>query len=115
MSDAYARALERVSRVHGVRGALLVEAEAGVPVLVELAAGVNGTAVAALAASLFLRTAQASGSAGFGTLKALQVEAAGGHVLVGGAGDLLIVAIAERDAQLGLVRLVVQQAAEALR
>jgi len=115
MSEFLGRALERVSRVPGVQGALLVESEAGVPVLVELSADVNGGAVAALAASLFLRASQAAGSAGFGALHTLQVEAAGGHVVVGGAGDLLVVAIAERAAQLGLIRLEVQQAVETLR
>jgi predicted regulator of Ras-like GTPase activity (Roadblock/LC7/MglB family) len=115
MSDTYRDALARVSHVPGVRGVLLVEAETGLPVLQELADGVNGGPVAALAASLFLRTAQASGSAGFGALATLQVEAEAGHVVVAHGGDLLVVAIAERDAQLALVRIEVGRVAETLQ
>jgi predicted regulator of Ras-like GTPase activity (Roadblock/LC7/MglB family) len=114
MSNLFAAALDRVSRVPGVQGVMLVESEAGVPVLTELTAGVNGTAVAALAASLFLRTGQAAGSAGFGALGTLQVEAEEGHVLVAAGGDLLLVVIAARDAQLGMIRLAVRQAAASL-
>lgn len=115
MNDGFSRALERVSRVPGVQGVLIVEPEAGLPVLVELAEGVNGTAVAALAASLYLRTAQAASSAGFGALGTLQVEAEHGHVVVARAGTLLLAAVAEREAQLAMVRLEVERAAESLR
>jgi predicted regulator of Ras-like GTPase activity (Roadblock/LC7/MglB family) len=115
MSDTFSRALERVSRVPGVDGVLIVEPEAGLPVMVELAEGVNGSAVAALTASLYLRAAQAAASAGFGGAATLHVEAELGHVVVARAGELLLVAITERDAQLGMVRLEVQTAAESLR
>jgi predicted regulator of Ras-like GTPase activity (Roadblock/LC7/MglB family) len=115
MSDMYAAALARVSQVPGVRGALIVEAEAGVPVLAELAEDVNGTAVAALAAALFQRSAQASRAAHFGGLGTLQLEAEAGHVVVVYGGELLIVAVAERGAQLGMVRLEAHRAAESLQ
>jgi predicted regulator of Ras-like GTPase activity (Roadblock/LC7/MglB family) len=115
MSNPFGSALRRVSRVPGVQGVLLVEPEAGLPVLVELAAGVNGSAVAALAASLYLRTAQAAAAAGMGELGTLQLEAEQGHVLVARAGELLLAAVADQDAQLARVRLEVEQAAETLR
>jgi predicted regulator of Ras-like GTPase activity (Roadblock/LC7/MglB family) len=98
-----------------VRGALLVDTQAGVPVVSELSEGVNGTAVAALAASLFRRTVEASRNSHFGTLGTLQLEADGGHVLVVDAGELILVVVATRDAQLGLVRLEAHRAAESLR
>ena len=63
MTDVYSEALERLSRVPGVRGALIVETEAGVPVVAELAEGVDGSAIAALAASLFRRTTRAAHTA----------------------------------------------------
>ena len=115
MSDLYTQALDRLSRVQGVRGALLVETEAGVPVLSELAEGVEGGAVAALASSLFRRTNKAGQSAAFGTLRTLQLEADAGHVIVANGGDLLVVVIAEKGAQLGMVRLEAHRAAEALQ
>jgi len=114
MSDVFTAAVERLSRVSGVRGAMIVEADAAVPVVSELSEGVNGTAVAALAASLFRRTGQASETASFGRLATLQLEAEDGHVVVVGAGELILVVIAERSAQLGLVRLEAHRAAESL-
>jgi predicted regulator of Ras-like GTPase activity (Roadblock/LC7/MglB family) len=114
-NDIFQAALVRLSRVPGVRGALIVDADAGVPVVAELAADVDGGALAALAASLFKRTGRAVGTAAFGKLATLQLEAEHGHVIAGDAGDLIIVAIAESRAQLGLVRLEVHRTAEALR
>ncbi|HEX6694596.1 MAG TPA: roadblock/LC7 domain-containing protein [Longimicrobiales bacterium] len=114
MIDVYNAAVQRLSRVSGVRGALLVDAQAGVPVVAELAEGVSGTAVAALAASLFQRTAQASEHADFGRLTTLQVDADEGHMIAVDAGEVIIVVVAERAAQLGLVRLEAHRAAESL-
>ena len=115
MSDVFAQTLDRLSRVAGVRGALIVETEAGVPVLAELAEGVEGNAVAALASSLFRRTSRAAQTAEFGRLRTLQLEAAAGHVIVASGGDMLVVVIADKDAQLGQVRLEAQRAAETLQ
>ncbi len=114
MSDAFTDALDRLSRISGVRGALIVEADAGLPVVSELQTGVDGSAVAALAASLYRRTGKASETAQYGALKTLQMEAEGGHVIVAGAGELLVVVIMERSAQLGMARIEVHRAAEAL-
>jgi predicted regulator of Ras-like GTPase activity (Roadblock/LC7/MglB family) len=117
MSDRYAAAVERLTRIDGVLGALLVDGEAAVPVVAELSEGVDGGAVAALAASLFARVGQASEGARFGRLSSMQLEAEGGHVIAvgaGAAGELILVAIAELDAQLGMVRLEAVRAAETL-
>jgi predicted regulator of Ras-like GTPase activity (Roadblock/LC7/MglB family) len=115
MSDLLSQTVDRLSRGTGVRGAMIVESDAGVPVVAELHEGVEGAAVAALASSLFRRTDQAARTAAFGPIGTLQLEAEAGHVVVANAGDLLVVVIAERGAQLGLVRLEAHQAAEALR
>ena len=115
MSDLYRESVERLSRISGVLGAMIVEAEAGVPVTAELTEGVEGGAVAALASSLFRRTSRAADSAQFGRLNTLQLEAQDGHVIVADAGELLVVTVAEKNAQLGLVRLETYRAAEALR
>ena len=115
MSDVFSQALSRLSHVSGVRGALIVEADAGVPVLSELAQGVDGDAVAALASSLYRRTHKAADTAEFGKLRTLQLEAEAGHVIVASGGDMLVVVVAEKNAQLGLVRLEAHRAAEALQ
>jgi predicted regulator of Ras-like GTPase activity (Roadblock/LC7/MglB family) len=114
MSDPFRNAVERMSRVPGVRGALIAEAEAGVPVASELMEGVNGAAVAALAASMFRRLQKAGAASGFGALSTLQLEAEDGHVVVTGAGDLVLVTVADHDAQIGLVRLEALHAAATL-
>ena len=115
MTDIFTEAVERLSRVTGVRGALVVETDAGVPIIAELADGIDGDVVAALAASLFRRTNKAAQTAAFGNLRTLQLEADVGHVIVADGGDVLIVVIAEKTAQLGLVRLEAHRAAEALQ
>lgn len=115
MSDVYTEALERLSHVPGVRGALIVESEVGVPVVSELSEGVDGKALAALAASLFRRTTKAADTAAFGKLRTLQLEANHGHVVVANGGELLVIVVAEKDAQLGMVRLEAHRAAEALQ
>jgi predicted regulator of Ras-like GTPase activity (Roadblock/LC7/MglB family) len=114
MSNPYRTSVERLSRVAGVRGALVVELDAGVPVSAELSEEISGEAVAALAAAFFRSTNSAAGAAGFGVARTLQLEAGGGHVIVVGAGDLIVVVVAERAAQLGLIRLEAHRAAESL-
>lgn len=114
MSDLVTETLVRLTRVPGVIGAAVVDIEAGVPVAADLAPGVEETALAALAGSLFRRTTEASESAGFGRLGVLQLEADEGHLVVAGAGALLVVALAERSARLGLVRVQAARAAEEL-
>jgi len=114
MNALFNAAVERLSRVAGVRGALLVESEAGVPVVSELREGVNETAVAALVASLFRRTGAASETADFGRLNTLQLEADEGHVVAVDAGELILVVVADHDAQLGLVRFEAHRAAESI-
>ena len=111
MTEALARTLDRLTHATGVRGAMVVDAEAGVSVAAELAAGVDATTLAAMAGSLFKRTADASRSSGFGDVRILQLDAADGHVVVAGAGPLLVVALTEPGAQLGLVRVQAGRAA----
>lgn len=114
MTENFEAVLERLSRVSGVRGAMLVDAQAGVPILAELAEGVSGQAVAALAASLLKRAAKASGAADYGAVRTMQLEATDGHLLIASAGEVVAVAVAAPDAQLGLIRLEIRKAVEAL-
>lgn len=107
-------ALEALTRVDGVRGAMIVDAEAGVPVQSRLARGVRETALAAMSGILFTRTDEASTAAGFGKLRVLQLQAEGGHLVVTGAGPLLVVVLTEADARMGLVRVQATRAAREL-
>jgi predicted regulator of Ras-like GTPase activity (Roadblock/LC7/MglB family) len=115
MSTVFDGVLDQVSRVSGVRGAMIVDREAGVAVTSELTPGVEPGPAAALASSLFQRAGRAADVAQFGSVQTLQLEAEAGHVIVADAGELLIVVIADRSAQLGLVRLEAHRAAERLQ
>ena len=114
MRKSYDDVLDRLSRVAGVRGAMLVDAQAGVPIVAEIAEGIAGSAVAAMAASLVKRAAKASQSAKFGALRTIQLEAADGNLIVANHGDIIAVAVTRPDAQLGLVRVEIRNAVEAL-
>lgn len=115
MTDEYRETILGLSRVPGVSGALVVDPEAGVPVVEELRPEVAGPATAALAAALFRRTAQAARAAGLQRLDSLHLEADGGQVLITDAGGLVVVALIADDAQMGRVRLEAHRAARALR
>ena len=114
MSGTVERALHALTRVEGVRGAMVVDAEAGVPVASELATDVEETALAAMSGALYTRTAEAARSGGYGGLQVLELEAGGGHVVAAGAGPLLVVALTEPNARLGLIRVQVRRVAEEL-
>lgn len=115
MSEKLSVVVDRLSRVPGVRGAAVVDAQAGVPIVAELADDMVPTALAALAGSAFRMSGRATEKAAYGPLKTLQLEARDGTVVVTGAGDLLVVAVADPTAQIGLVRLEAARAAEAIR
>src|SRR5205823_4054455 len=61
---AYGKALDLITRVRSVRGAMLVSAEDGIVVAEQLMEGIKGPAVSALAASLAARLQLAMTSAG---------------------------------------------------
>jgi predicted regulator of Ras-like GTPase activity (Roadblock/LC7/MglB family) len=104
--------LERVTRVAGIRGAMLVSESDGLVVAESLAEGLDGAAVAALAASLTLRLRRTATSAGLAMPQVVQLRAERGTIISMPAGeDVLLVAVAERDANLGLARLELRQAA----
>ena len=110
------RALDRISRVRGVRGSMWVAADDGIPVAQLLMEGVKGKAIAALAASLARKVSGASAATGAGRVRFVQMEATGGTLLVAPAAqDLLIVALADSRVNVGLARLEMIRAAEAAR
>lgn len=115
MSDIYRDAVLRLSHVPGVGGALVVDASAGVSVVEDLKPHASGTALAAMAASLYRRTMQASDTAGFGRVDSIQLYGDHGQMFIAGAGDLIVVALIEDDAQIGRVRMEANRAARSLR
>jgi predicted regulator of Ras-like GTPase activity (Roadblock/LC7/MglB family) len=114
------KALDLITRVRGVRGAMLVSADDGIVVAEQLMEGIKGGAVAALAASLAGRLRRAMEAAGTGTSVFWHLQAEQGALLVvpagaGSDGGILVVAVAEPDVNIGLVRLeLLRAAAEAV-
>jgi predicted regulator of Ras-like GTPase activity (Roadblock/LC7/MglB family) len=98
-------ALERLTQVPGVRGSLLISATDGLVVAERLMDGIDGRAIAALAASLIQRLGRATLGAGMPIPTFVQLRAATGSVLAAPArNDLVLVALAGREANLGLAR-----------
>ena len=114
MNEAYTEAIERLIRVPGVRGALLIDAQAGVPVVGEMREDGEAATLAALSSTLFQRASRSVDSAGSGGLRTLQLEAESGHLLMVAAGEFLVAVITATDAQLGRVRLELRRVAGGL-
>ena len=116
MSEKFRVALDGITRVRGVRGALLVTDDDGLVVADAVMEGVRGDAVAALAASLATRMGKATVGAGIGEAHFLHLQSADGALLAMPAPDgVLVVVIAEKDVNVGLTRLEMLRAAEAVR
>jgi predicted regulator of Ras-like GTPase activity (Roadblock/LC7/MglB family) len=109
---APAALLNRVNTVRGVRGTVLVAADDGIIVAESLMEGIDGRAAAALVASLAMRLRRAAEAAGRRPPAYLQLQAELGAVLAVPCGmDLLLVAIVGPDANVGLARLELLEAA----
>lgn len=105
-------ALAALTRLPGVRGALVVSREDGLVVLDALMEGVDGAAVAALTASLAARLRGVTAALGQPEGQLFHLAATEGSLLaVPAAGDLLVVAVAGPDGNAGELRLALLAAA----
>jgi predicted regulator of Ras-like GTPase activity (Roadblock/LC7/MglB family) len=110
-----AEALDRMTRVGGVWGALLVAADDGLVIAEAVMEGIKPAAIAALAASLARQSGIASEAAGAGAPRFLHLQGAAGTLAVMSAGDgLLLVAVGSDDMNVGLARLEMLRAIEAV-
>lgn len=106
MSAAYGAALEPVTTVRGVRGAMIVSAAEGWIVASALAEELADATAAALAASLVGRLARATAAAGAGPPRFVHLRAQDGVLLAVPAGaELLVLAVADPGVNVGLARL----------
>lgn len=113
--SGFETALAGVTRVRGVRGAMIVAGADGLVVSEQLMEGIKGPAVAALAASLATRLGRAMDAAGVGMPLFWHLQAeAGALLVVPAASGMLVVAVAEPGVNAGLVRLELLRAAEAV-
>ena len=115
--SAYGALLDRVNRVSGVRGSMVVALDDGLIVEDDLMVGVPGEAVAALVASIFRRARRSVEGAELGGAQFVQVEGDDGLLFAAAPpalGDLLLVVVAESWVNVGLVRLEAAKVVEAL-
>jgi predicted regulator of Ras-like GTPase activity (Roadblock/LC7/MglB family) len=107
--------LDRVTRVPGVRGALVASAVDGLVVAEQLMDGVDGRAAAALAGSLVARLVRTADSAGRQAPAFVQLRAERGSILAAPCpNDLVLIAVVGPDANVGLARLEMLDAASRL-
>ena len=98
--------LDEVTRVPGVRSALVVSQDDGLVVAESAVEGQDTEAVAALAAALSRRLAGLSGAIGHPPLTLMLLQASRGQLFVScGGNGLAFVAVADSDVNIGAVRL----------
>ncbi|HWA55917.1 MAG TPA: roadblock/LC7 domain-containing protein [Gemmatimonadales bacterium] len=115
MSAPYLGMLDSLTRLRGIRGAMVVSTEDGLVVAESLMAGIKGAPLAALSATLASRVAELTGAGRYGHPRFLHLQGTEGALLVApAANDLLLVAVAGRDVPLGLLRLEMLRMAERL-
>lgn len=116
MSDRFKGILDAITRVRGVRGAMIVVWQDGLIVSDSLMEGVRGNAVAALTSSVTKYAESVMLASGIGRLQFLHLQASNGVLLVVATGsETLVVAIAGPSVNVGLVRLELIRAAEAVK
>ena len=98
--------LTALTRIAGVRGVLIVSRDDGLVVADALMEGVDGPAVAALAASLAGRMRTVTAALGHPEPELMHLAGASGSLLAApGRSGLLIVAVASPDVNAGELRL----------
>jgi uncharacterized protein len=110
----FASILDTLTRQRWVTAALVVSERDGIVVESNLQIGQSGDKVAALAASLYRKARLSAEAAGFGGATFVQLEAERGRVCAVGHNDLVLVAVAEARANVGLIRVELLRARESL-
>lgn len=112
MTGRPGEALEPLVRIPGVRGALLVSQDDGLMVAESAMEGLDGGAVAALAASVVGKINKACVAGGLRPPTVVHLAGSHGSLLAAASPTgLLVVAVAAAETNVGLVRLALQDAA----
>ena len=110
----FSTVLAQLTRVRGVRAAMIVDAHDGVTIDAALQVGTEGSTVAALIASLYRKARRSAAAAGFGDTGFLQLEAERGRVCALGGEDVVLLVVTDRDVNVGGIRVDLLRAAELL-
>ena len=114
MSTQFTALLDALTRQRGVRASMVVDAADGIAIDSNLQFGQDGNRVAALAGSLYRKARQSAQAAGLGGTGFMQLEADAGRLCILGGDTLVLVVVAERDANEGLIRMEMRRAAQSL-
>ena len=114
MATPFGSMLDALTRQRGVTAALVVSERDGIVVESNLQIGQSGDRVAALAASLYRKARLSAQAAGLGAVSFMQLEAPGGRICAVGGGTLVLVVVAESTVNVGLVRVELLKAIDAL-
>jgi predicted regulator of Ras-like GTPase activity (Roadblock/LC7/MglB family) len=103
--------LDRLTRIPGVRGALIASADDGLVVAEQLMDGIDGRAAAALTGSLVARLGRTTVAAGVRPPVFLHLRGEQGSILAAPGAELVLVVVVGPSANLGLARLEMLDAA----
>jgi predicted regulator of Ras-like GTPase activity (Roadblock/LC7/MglB family) len=106
--------LDALTRQRGVIASLVVSARDGITIDSNLQIGQDGNRVAALAASLYRKARKSALAAGLGVTGFMHLDAESGRLCVIGGDEIVLVVVAERTANVGLIRMEMLRAAETL-
>jgi predicted regulator of Ras-like GTPase activity (Roadblock/LC7/MglB family) len=114
MTSPFHTVLAGLMRHRGVTGSLVVDERDGVVVDSTLQFGMRGNVFAALIASLYRKARESAAAAGFGEMSFLTLDAERGRVCAVGREGLVLIAVADLRANLGLLRVELMKARESL-
>jgi len=114
MSANFDSVVAQFERQHGVLGAMLVGLDDGMVIAGDAGPGRDSDTAAALAASLFRRTRNASEDAVLGIPSFVRLEADRGHLCATSNGEVILVAVTSNGVNLGKLRLEMLSAVESL-
>ena len=104
-ASPFADLLGALTRQRGVMGSLVVSEADGIVIDAALQVGMKGEVLAALSASLYRRARLSAEAAGYGEATFMQLEAEQGRICAIGKRDLVLVAVTEPGANVGLIRM----------
>ena len=114
MNSPFVEVLAALNRQRGVVGSLVASERDGIVVDANVQLGVKASVVAALAASLYRKARLSTEAAGYGAVGFVQLEAEQGWLCAIGREDLVLAVLAGPKANIGMIRVAMLQAREAL-
>jgi len=114
MSAPFTPVLERLARERGVHGGLVVGQRDGLVIEAYLQLGIRAEPIAALAASIYRKARLSADAAGLGEVRYVELVAERGRLCMTGRDDLVLVAVTDAHASIGLLRAGLLRAREAL-